>query len=380
MTMLRTLTIIAVLAMGLMPFSSPADAHSQSYGYLAITPGDNSVSGSLDIAVRDIDVLFDLDGDGDGQIIWREFAAREPEVTSALLREIEIGNGSAACQLTARPALVDRRGGESYIAIPFSGPCPALAGRMTVDYRVMFAADAQHRGLVAVHGSEATLSLVMTPESTQARVDLDDGTTTGFFLSYVAHGAHHILIGYDHILFLITLLLGTIVQAKGTGWRKAFGQSVKVVSAFTLSHSLTLGLAVTGVLAIPAALAEGLIAVTIVAAAVNNIRPLLTRRIWLVALVFGLIHGVGFANVLSDLGLPQGSLLTALLAFNIGVEAGQLAIVAAVLPVLIFAASRVAEGPRGIGANALNTANAAIAAVGAMWFSDRVFETALMPF
>ena len=112
--------------------------------------------------------------------------------------------------------------------------------------------------------------------------------------------------------------------------------AVKVVTAFTVSHSLTLSLAAFGILRIPSALTESLIAATITLAAINNIFPVVTKKLWLVALGFGLIHGVGFANVLADLELPRQNLLTALLAFNLGVEFGQLAIVVVVLPLLML--------------------------------------------
>jgi hypothetical protein len=111
------------------------------------------------------------------------------------------------------------------------------------------------------------------------------------------------------------------------------------VTAFTVAHSITLSLAALGVIDLPTRLVESVIAASIVVAALNNLRPLVTRRLWLVAFGFGLVHGFGFASVLADLGLPRDALVLALVGFNIGVELGQLAIVVLFLP-LAFALRR----------------------------------------
>jgi hypothetical protein len=366
--------IVTLLVTVLTPLSSGALAHSQSYGYLTVNIGDRSIDGSLDLAARDLNTLFNLDADQDGKLTWGEFRGREAEIIGKVLGEISIGAENSLCGLQSKPALTESRGGETYIVIPFSGACPKFDGPIELSYRLLFNVDAQHRGLVAVTTKSGTQSFVLTPATTRVALSAGSASRLAQFLTYVAHGAHHIWIGYDHILFLITLLLGTLTQAKHGSPRQILTDSVKVVTAFTLSHSVTLALAALGILTIPVELAESLIVATIAIAAINNIWPILSRRIWLVALAFGLIHGVGFANVLSDLGLPRDRLLEALLAFNIGVELGQLAIVAAALP-LIALAFRFTYSTI-----STSTANLAIAAIGALWFGDRALGTAVLPF
>ena len=152
----------------------------------------------------------------------------------------------------------------------------------------------------------------------------------------------HIWAGFDHILFLLSLLLPAVLVPsadfrRGVGRRSrasetAFWDVLKVVTAFTVAHSITLSLATLGVVSLPSRLVESAIAASVVLAALNNIRPVVHGGRWIIAFCFGLIHGFGFASVLADLGLPQGSLLLALVAFNLGVELGQLAIVAVFLP------------------------------------------------
>lgn len=365
---MRRVIPLFMAVLWLFAFNTNASAHSQSYGYLQADLKGEAATGSLALAVRDLDLLYALDTNGDGQITWGEVRQREAEISRTTLSQIAIG----ACVLEGGPLLTDSRGGEAYLVMPFSGRCPAAGGETKVSYNLLFAQDAQHRGLVTLTMDGGARSFVVTPETREFTVSAGSGMAE--VVAFVSHGMHHIWAGYDHILFLITLLLGAVHLAGAREFWVPFVDAVKVVTAFTLSHSVTLGLAATGLLKIPVPVAESLIAATIVLAAINNMWPFMTRRIWLLALVFGLIHGVGFANVLADIGLPQTGLLTALLAFNIGVELGQLAILVAVFPLVVLAL-RMMKGNL-----PARVANAAIAVIGALWFSDRVFGTALMWF
>jgi hypothetical protein len=155
---------------------------------------------------------------------------------------------------------------------------------------------------------------------------------------YLREGIWHIWLGFDHGLFLLALLLPAVLVRVDRRWQavedcsSAVREVVAIVTAFTVAHSLTLSLAALGIIHLPSRLVESAIAASVILAGIANLYPEIARRRWLVAFVFGLIHGFGFAGVLSDLGLPQGSLLLSLVSFNIGVEIGQLAIVAVFLP------------------------------------------------
>ena len=149
----------------------------------------------------------------------------------------------------------------------------------------------------------------------------------------------------------------------------AFWDVFRIVTAFTLAHSVTLSLAALGIVSLPSRLVESAIAARVVLAALNNVWPLFRGRRWLVAFGFGLIHGFGFASVLADLGLPQGALALALLGFNLGVECGQLAIVAAFLP-LAWALRRSWFYRRAV----LIGGSLLIAALAGAWFVERAFD------
>ena len=148
-----------------------------------------------------------------------------------------------------------------------------------------------------------------------------------------------------------------------------------MVTAFTVAHSITLSLATLGWISLPSRWVESAIAASVVLAALNNVWPVFHGRRWIVAFGFGLIHGFGFASVLADLGLPQGALALALLGFNVGVELGQLAIVAAFLP-LAYLLRRSAFYQRAV----MRAGSLLIAALAAAWLVERVFDLKLLPF
>ena len=181
------------------------------------------------------------------------------------------------------------------------------------------------------------------------------------------------------LLFLLSLLLPAVVARNNNRWtpsegfRASFIEVLKVVSAFTLAHSITLGLATFGVVSLPARVSESAIAASVVLAALNNLVPVVGNGRWLVAFGFGLIHGFGFANVLADLGLTAGALALALVGFNLGVELGQIVIVGAFLPLAYF--SRRTTFYRRF---ALMGGSSAIAAVAALWFVERAFDLKLV--
>ena len=196
-------------------------------------------------------------------------------------------------------------------------------------------------GLLRVDLPGNQSSVIFSPGRPEALVGSGEGGVLAVFKRYVVEGVWHIWIGIDHVLFLLSLLLlAPLVPArrKVTQWRgetqirPAVLDVLAVVTAFTVAHSITLGLSVLELLKPPADLIEPAIALSVVAAAVNNLLGRSSLKRWRLAFVFGLIHGFGFANVLLDLGLPGHQLALALAGFNIGVELGQIAIVLVFIP------------------------------------------------
>jgi len=249
-----------------------------------------------------------------------------------------------------------------------------------VEYSLFFDLDPTHRGLLRFERGGTAKTGVLSPERPKLTLRAGEASMLGQFLSYLREGVWHIWIGFDHILFLLSLLFPSVLILERGAWRPAghfrdtFWDVLKVVTSFTVAHSITLSLAALSVITLPSRLVESTIALSVVLAALNNLGPLVAERRWAVAFAFGLIHGFGFASVLTDLGLPQGALLLALVGFNLGVEVGQLAIVGAFLP-LAFAL----RGSWFYRRLVLTGGSAAIVLVAAVWLAERALDVKLWP-
>ena len=175
--------------------------------------------------------------------------------------------------------------------------------------------------------------------------------------SFFFLGVEHIVTGYDHLLFLLALILcgGNLIQL------------LKIITAFTLAHSLTLAAAALNIITLPSVLVEAVIALSIAYVAFENLYPryAISKR-WTISFVFGLMHGFGFSSVLRDIGLPEDNLIWSLLNFNLGVEAGQLAAVVLVLPALFWLRKTVWE------AKVVRVVSAVVMGVGVALFIERI--------
>ena len=316
----------------------PALAHKASDSYLVLNVQGQAVTGQWDVALRDIDFAIGLDANGDGDITWGEVQARQRELDAWALGRLDVQRGGD-CKLAVTEHLVDEHTDGAYAVLRLAGTCPAGSGNLALHYRLLFDLDALHRGLLRLDLDGVNHTAVLSPDTGVLSIQAGETSRWRQFLQYVVEGIWHIWIGFDHILFLLSLLLPAVLVFKAPRWqgadtfRQALGEVLWVVTAFTVAHSITLTLAALQMVELPSRLVESAIAASVVLAAANNLYPVVERRRWLVAFSFGLIHGFGFASVLTELGLPQDALVLSLLGFNLGVETGQLAIVAVFLPV-----------------------------------------------
>ena len=313
-------------------------AHKPSDSYLGISVAGDTVRGQWDIALRDLDFAVGLDSNGDGEITWGEVRARHPDIDAYAFSRLTIALDGKPCQPRVTEHLVDRHSDGAYAVLRFEAPCLQAGASLTIGYQLFFDLDPQHKGLLRLEFEGGTRTAIFSPDTAQQSYELIKPSRLAQFFDYAREGVWHIWIGFDHILFLLSLLLPAVVVFRQKIWqpvgrfKPAFWDVLKIVTAFTVAHSITLSLAALGVIALPTRLTESAIALSVVLAALNNIYQLFQGRRWMVAFGFGLIHGFGFASVLADLGLPRDALLLALVGFNLGVETGQLAIVAVFLP------------------------------------------------
>jgi hypothetical protein len=325
----------------LLVVAGPVLAHKASDSYLVLKVTGQEVNGQWDIALRDIDFAIGLDADGNGEITWGELRARHADITAWALSALALERGGV-CPLQVKQNQVDEHTDGAYAVLSLTGMCPSGAGELDVNYLLLFDQDALHRGLLRVELDGVTHSAIMAPEAANQRFSAETPSLLAQFNQFFVQGVWHIWIGFDHILFLLSLLLPVVLVRHAGVWSGVgrFGEAVRevlwVVTSFTVAHSITLSLAALDVLSLPSRLVESAIAFSVVLAALNNLKPVVDSRRWLIAFGFGLIHGFGFASVLAELGLPQDALVLSLVGFNVGVEAGQLAIVAVFLPVAFW--------------------------------------------
>ncbi|WP_229506313.1 HupE/UreJ family protein [Massilia sp. BJB1822] len=368
-----------------------AVAHKPSDSYLSLELKGRQIEGQWDIALRDLDFAIGLDSDGDGQLTWEEVRSHHGRIAAYALSRLNISaearpegaapvRSAGTCVLGAGGQLIDRHTDGAYAVLRFHGECAAAPERLKIVYRLFADTDAQHKGLLRVQQGASVQTAILGVDHPQQVLHLDGGDASQgrAFFDYARLGVQHIWAGFDHILFLISLLLPAVLVWSGHGWRQAESlrsaaiDVCKVVTAFTLAHSVTLSLSALELVSLPSRLVEAAIAASVIVAALNNLFPFLLRKRWMAAFGFGLVHGFGFASVLAGLGLPAESMLLSLAGFNLGVELGQLAIVAIFLP-LAYALRATWFYRRPV----LQGGSAAIALLAGIWLLERALDLKL---
>jgi hydrogenase/urease accessory protein HupE len=307
------------------PFIAPAHAHTGgSTGFATLRVEGTTVRYTLTLALETLPATWLQRTGLDDPARAPDFAPLLAEVAA----RVRLASDAGACE--AVPRGVERASGPaSNVVITIDHACPRPMQRLVVRDDLAESFGDSHHTLAKLEGEGLpTEPLAFAPDRREiavalpaAETDAAPSTPIGFF----PLGVEHILIGFDHLLFLLALVL-----RGGNAW-----SLLKIVTAFTVAHSLTLGLAALDVVQLPSALVEAVIAASIAWVAAENLwrRDAASHR-WIVSFAFGLVHGFGFSSVLREIGLPDEGLVWALLSFNLGVEVGQAIAVAAVFPLL----------------------------------------------
>jgi hypothetical protein len=349
-----------------------AQAHIASNGFLTLQVDRSHISGALELAIRDGELAVGLDRDGDGKVTWGELRSSQAVLQIYVLGHLHLAGADRPCGLELGPVKVNERVDGNYLWLPFTADCGGAFKRLSIEYQVLQDEDPSHRGLLTLSANGAAQTAVLGGASKLRVFELDHPTAWSAFDEYLRAGIWHIWSGIDHLLFLLSLLLPAVLVRRQHRWEAvpmaapAFASIVKVVTAFTLAHSITLSLAAFDVIRLPGRLTESVIAASIIVAALNNVFPRVTEGRWRIAFAFGLLHGFGFASVLAEMGLPKEARLVSLVAFNLGVEAGQLAVVLAVMPVAYLMRST-AFYRRGV----MPWGSSAIAGLALVWLAQR---------
>lgn len=316
----------------LLALPASAYAHRGSTTYIHVEPLDEGARAEIDVEVVDAAVQLGLPEDAP----TLEVLERADEIQTWLGDGITLRGEGGACEPTIHggPTLILE--GDDAVArlrVEIVYACPAPVRDLVLTDTTVFGADAQHETYVGLRFGDGEETRVLRVGRQEAAIGAPS-TLPELALEFVVLGAHHLVTGYDHMLFLLALLLTAGGLAVRDGRKKALRDVGLVVTAFTVGHSITLVGAALGWFTLPSRIVETTIAFSIAVVALLNVAlPEGRQHVPWLALAFGLIHGLGFSGVLAELGLPSRARVISLFAFNLGIELAQLAmVVVAIVP------------------------------------------------
>jgi len=356
--------------------SASAHQSSATYARLGATSDPARVRYEILIAARDLYEALGLTADREATAA--EIAAGATRLGAYLDERVTFeadGQPCRAGQVAVEAVQQSRR----FARAAFDVTCPAAIRELAMDYDLFFDLDPRHIGFVAVADQTSRLT---APDHTRLVWQVATGGPSGL-IGFIESGVEHIVYGLDHILFLVSLLLMAVIKRAGPGQteaivrpaREAFAYAAAIVTSFTVAHSITLIGAALGWFDLPSRLVESVIAASILFVAVDNAVRLDPPRRYLITFAFGLVHGLGFASLLRPL-LPPEDAVPPLLAFNLGVELGQLGLVLLCLP-LLYALVR-ATSARRYRRRVLPGAAAVLGCIAFIWLIERAFDMSIL--
>jgi len=367
------------LLLFLLLFSTLLRADILKENFVTFDFNGTSPKALLDFESDNLEKFIPLDSNHNGIISWRELKAKKTAIEAFVLKHISIMIDQQACHITILDFQVYRRVHQSYIKLPILLDCPLPKQDVTLKYNLFFDVDKDQKLFVKTSQSEAK-PRIMSAREQEIDLPMKKGSLWDAFVEFLVEGIWHIWMGFDHILFLLMLLIPSVYTYHDKRFipRKTFGavfkEILKITTAFTLAHSITLALSVTEVLTLPPNFVEVAIALSVLFTAINNIYLFTRTKTWIIAFAFGLIHGFGFANVLHELLNKKEDFVGMLLGFNLGVEIGQMVIVIALLPLLYF--MRKTHFYRKAIMIGFSTLTAIIASI---WAIERAFNLSILP-
>lgn len=379
MSQLRSIGIGLVLWISI---PGPVSAHQPDTSYLKVEIGDDAILSRFTFdAVTLQQIVPDIDENGDGALSLGEAESAQPRVEAYLRERVFLDLDGVEAAWGESQALIwpHEDGGDItpeerhllLVHFPFDLAIAARPEEILVTYDVFIELGTRHQVLaeLLVDGAEKLPVVFRLDEPDYllhvgaALEEAPKERVWHTLARFFRLGMEHIFAGYDHLLFLLALIVAS-----------RFRQVVAIVTAFTIGHTVTLILAATGTVSLPSRWVESGIALTIIYVAAENLwRGGSSGHRWLLAGFFGLVHGFGFAGILRQLGLPRDGLAGALLSFNIGVEVGQVLVVLALFPLLVLL-DRSESAPR-----IKAILSMAILLFGVCWLFDRAFALDWMP-
>ncbi len=335
----------------------------------------------LDFESDNLDQFIILDTNENGLVSWKEIKAKKEEITNFVLPHLKISTDGELCQNSLTNFEVYRRVHQSYIKLHINLLCPSPKNETKVFYDLFFDVDKGQKAFFGVKESNSSQPMILSSRTREITIKLEQASAFQSFMNFLTEGIWHIWIGFDHILFLLMLLIPSVIYYHGkeikpqNSLKNTLIKVLKIVTAFTIAHSITLALSVLDIVTINIQFVEIAIALSVLFTALNNLFVFMKTKIWMLAFGFGLIHGFGFANVLKEMTLNSRELVRSLLGFNLGVEIGQLAILIVVVPLIFL--TRHSKFYRYIILYGFSTLTAVISM---LWAYERYFNLSILPF
>ncbi|AIQ23065.1 HupE/UreJ family protein [Paenibacillus sp. FSL H7-0737] len=375
--LLKSLIFIVIFLISMTSSQLTASAHPLSASYTTVTfdKDKTDFSFSLDV-ISIIESMDNVDMNGNGILEENEIESNKHRLEEWIEDSVilEMNDQQQAPEL--QDLFLDKKGDKEVLTWNFTYPAFVPGQTIAInDGLYSQATSSPYVNLITAHngnqtsetvmqGKDRTWTMLLTEDqqeqqlssSTNSSSSGNSGSSSDWF-SFFKLGMNHILTGYDHLLFLFALLLR----------KQTLKQYAAIITAFTLAHSITLTLAVLGWISLPSRVVESVIALSICYVALENIFRKKIRFRALITFLFGLIHGIGFADILQEMNLPKAHLAVDLVSFNVGIEFIQLCIVIVLLPVLIFLQKRNFYKP------VIAYGSWLITALGAFWLVERLF-------
>lgn len=386
----RLLAILATAAVLLTVAPSPASAHSAEQSLLYLNVSDRALTGSVEFPFGDLREVFGLELDGTDDAITAEIAASEAQLFAYAQEHLAVGAAGVEWETTFDNFYLFREEGAGldFVIAEFVAAVPdgVVPRELEITFDPFFDEIPNRDSLLLIandwttgvfdNGEEGLVTF--SPDRRSQAVDLGNTSQWSNFSASVSLGLDHIKTGPDHMLFILALLLPAVLVFVAGSWSPTDGfasslwRILKIATMFTLAHSITFTLAGLGILPLPPSrLVEAIIAISIAAAALHNIKPLMPNREWLLSFVFGLFHGMGFASLVSGLDASKTTQLISLLGRNVGIEIGQAGVILLMFPALFMLRRTASYRLVLIGGSLV------LAAVSLAWAFERLFEQEL---
>ncbi len=369
-----------------------AHAHAKGQSYLYFQVQQDALTAHAVAPLTDLNEVLSLGLPADKKLTQQDVEPSLEKIRAYVEQHTSIECAPQACTQTYLNSDITNTSSGQFLQLYYEiGGFQTMPEALQVGYDPLLVDKPEFTNLLLIDQNwktgtfdeEANVVLTYDKAGEIKTLDLTKGGFLQGGLAIVKLGVEHILEGIDHVLFLIALLLPSVVRREDGQWKPvekfstSFWHITKIATAFTVAHSITLGLATLNIVDLPSRLVESIIAASIGLAAVDIFYPIFRKRIWLVIFVFGLFHGFGFASVLADLGVTSQNAVFSLFAFNLGVELGQLAIIAVVFPILYFLRNQFFYSPL-----VLKTGGLLLGVMSLYWLTERVFDVniRILPF